>query len=390
MPAQLALDGSVCALAQFAPPPQGGGDQDSYDPRQAPLPLPEPWRDGAQLRLDAAYIPPAGTVRMTLGEYQDALTATWASVATWMRLHHWDARDIAYAERRAREVAVCGDTYRVPVCECGHHDERHVVLIDGCGSRMCPRCAKIAAKKYRHAGFKYVEAHPVKRVKGKVSRGYALTTLTETKPNVITLDGLATSAAKLKKKGTRAWQKVLRFLPRKADGQPGKYPGKCEDAGMLCRVELGPHGNVHAHVLRFGAYHRSEDIRWATGDEWTHDTSIRQDERGARGGVVEALKYVTKGSTKPGRREFTHPALAVLFELALRGKRLVEGYGTMRGLVRQAEEAVLEERQGVISDAADRLRELGACPCCGRTDAWEWQNVSNPRKRATAPPGPGE
>lgn len=387
VPSQLALDGTASELnvgqSEAEPEPV-----ECHDTRQPPLPLPEPWRDGSQLRLDVAYVPPAGASRFFLDDYQAALAATWASLVAWMEAHRWDAKELAFARRRAREVLVCGDTWRVFEHECGYLDETHAVLIEGCDSRGCPRCAKAAATKYRMAGYHYVKTHPVARVKGRVSRGYFLTTLTEPKPEFLTLDGLSKSIANVKRKGSNAWKKVCRFNPRRADGVPGKYPGKCSDAGMVCRVEVGPHGNVHAHVLRYGAYHRSEDVRWATGGDWTHDTRVRQDERGARGGVNEVLKYVMKGSTKPGRREFVHPSLAVLVELAAHRRRLVEGYGTMRGLVHQAEEAYLEERQGVMRDEGERLaeRQLVPCPCCGKTGGWKWKNVSNPHKRKRAPP----
>jgi hypothetical protein len=328
--------------------------------------------------------------------YQDGMAATWASAAAWGREHGQDARLVRYMERRAREVPVCGETWQVPICECGHHEDTRAILIEGCDSRTCPRCARLRANHYRRAGFVFVDAHPVQRVKGKVSRGYFLSTITEKKPDVLTVDGMAASIRNIKHKGRDVWRKVTRFLPRRQRGHYGEYPGKATDAGQIVSVECGPHGNVHGHILRYGAYHWSADIREAAGGSWTHDTKIRQDERGARGGVVEALKYVCKSSNKPGRREFTEPALAVLFEIASYRMRLVEGYGSMRGLIRQAEEAYIEQHQGVMRDEAERTAELPACPCCGG-NAWKWQNVKKPhgwtqpaRKRpppgSTAPP----
>jgi len=352
----------------------------STDPRQAPLPLPEPWRDGGgQLRLDVGYVPPTLVVYMLLREYQDALAACWRSLALWLKVNGWDERDVAFCERRAREVPLCGDWYMTARCECGYEDDRHAQHIDGCDSRMCPRCAKRLSRQLRWAGFAFVKSHPVLRVKGKVSRGYFLHTTTEKKPEVLTVEGLRESVRRVKRASAAKWKKVARFNPRKKDGRYGKYPGRALDAGMVSRIELGPHGNIHAHELRYGAFHRSEDLRQAAGGCWTRDTQVRQDEHGARGGVVEALKYVTKASVKPGRREFTHPALAVLFEFATRSKRLVEGYGTMRGMVTKAENAALEENQGVVQDAQERLHNLGACPCCGRMDAWSWERVKRGR-----------
>jgi len=399
VPAQLGLDRLPYDLPVRTPDGQVAlGDYLAPKPdhRQASLPLPEPWRDGEQLRLDACYVPPAGPWVGTLGQYIDALATTWRSVVTWMEAHGADPRDLAFAERRAREVPNCGDTWKVPVCECGHEDDAHAVLIEGCDSRTCPRCARLKSQHYRKAGFAFVQAHPVARVKGKVSRGYFLTTLTEPKPEIVSLASLTEQVGAVKKAGRDVHRKVGRFLPRKKDGCFGQYPGKCSDAGQVVAVECGPRANIHAHVLRYGAYHWSEDVREAAGGHWTHDTKIRQDERGARGGVVEALKYATKSSTRPGRREFLHPALAVLFELATRGRRLIEGYGTMRGLVKQADDAQLEERQGVIKDEAERLHELAPCPCCGKAHGWTFRNVSRPRtwvppswdkRRSQAPPG---
>lgn len=391
-PAQGAFDGTWTDPANV----NVGSDEDPPSPApgraQVPLPLPEPWVDGSQLRLDVAYEPPAGSWVGTLGAYLDALGATWASVAAWSRSHGQDPRLVTFMERRAREVPVCGETWKVPVCTCGHHEDTRAVLIEGCDSRTCPRCAKLRANAYRRAGFSYVQAHPVKRVKGRVSRGYFLTTLTEEKPPTLTVDGLAASVRNVKHKGRDVYRQVTRFLPRKQNGTFGKYPGKCDDAGQVVGVEVGPSGNVHAHVLRYGAYHYSADVRAAAGDTWTKDTKVRQDEHGARGGVVEALKYATKSSTKPGRREYTHPALAVLFEVATYRMRLVEGYGTMRGLIRQGDDAYMEQRQGVVKDEAERTAELAPCPCCGRHD-WHWENVSKPHgwtqpARPKPPPDP--
>jgi len=391
VPRQAALDGT-CTPVDDSHVDQGEVEPPVNDHRQAVLPLPEPWHDGSQLRLDVAYLPPTGAVRMTLTQYQEALAASWESLAQYLAEHNCDKRDVAFALRRAREVPECSRDYLTPKCECGHLDHERAHVVEGCDSRTCPICGRRASKHYRSAGFNYVEKHPVSRVKGKVSRGYYLSTTTDRKPEVLTVDGLRASVKKVKKASGSKWKNVARYLPRKKEGRYRKYPGKCADAGMLSRVELGPHGNIHAHELRYGAYHYSEDLRAAADGVWTHDTRIRQDDRGARGGVVEALKYVTKASTKPGRREFTHPALAVLFEFAVKGMRLVEGYGTMRGILRQAEESYLEERQGVLKDEAERTAELPPCPCCGRS-SWTWVTVTHergyvqpPRKRAKPPP----
>jgi hypothetical protein len=398
VPGQASFDGTLVAPRVEGPQNAPDAPEAPRDTLTAPLPLPEPWHDGQQLRLDAAYVPPAGPWRGTLGEYVEALAATWASVVAWMQANGADPRDLAFAQRRAREVPNCGDTWQAPVGECGYVDDAKAILIEGCDSRTCPRCARIKAQHYRKAGFAFVKAHPVERKKGKVSRGFFLTTLTEPKPDVLSLAGFVDQVGAVKKAGSAVHRKVGRFLPRQRDGAFGAYPGKCADAGQIVAVECGPLGNVHAHVWRYGAWHYSEDVREAAGGHWTHDTKVRPDEKGARGSVVEALKYAVKSSTKPGRREFLHPAVAVLFELATRGRRLIEGYGTMRGLVKQAEDADIEERQGVMMDDAERIAALATAPCphCGKVHGWTFQNITRPRtwvpsswdrRRAQPPPG---
>ena len=362
------------------------------DPRQVPLPLPEPWRDGGgQLRLDAAYVPPAGPVKMTHEEYQDALAACAEAAAEWLLHNHGDRRDIAACLRVAREMPECSTVYLTPKHTCGYEAHDHARVALRCDCRVCIYCQQVASRTFQAAGFHFVATHSVMRVKGHggVSRGYYLSTTTEKKPDLLTVEGICASVKRVKKASSNKWKHVARFLPREKDGRYRKYPGKCSDAGMVSHIEFGPHGNIHAHELRYGAHHYSEDLRAAAGGVWTHDSRIKQDPRGARGGVIEALKYVTKGSTKPGRREFVHPTAAFLFWYATRGMRLVEGYGTMRGLVRQAEEAWQEEKQGLVETDEDKLASMGPCPQCGESHGWTWERVTHPRCYVKPKPPPG-
>jgi hypothetical protein len=139
---------------------------------------------------------------------------------------------------------------------------------------------------------------------------------------------------------------------------------------MIPQVDLGILGNVHAHALRYGARHHSEDIRAAAGGTWTKDIKVRPEVRkgkmetndeAMKHAVCEVLKYICKTSTNPGTRGFIHPMLAVLFELATGPDasgdcvRMREGYGSMKGII-----AALDKKKDEDEDETE-----GKCPKCG-------------------------
>lgn len=350
-------------------------------------------------------------VRLTTARFMRALAACWAWVTACLK--HFDAPPvlIEYAARRARVVGNCCTYWKAMKCK-GCQNVFNYHQVQGCNSRTCPVCGRRWARKAWAAAFVYVEEYEVKREKGVVSRDYFMHTFTEQKPDDLSLKGLRTSIYNVKRKAKNVWEKVVQYLPRRdgftdgdeyastrarlaaeMDATKGlpreereirraeiraarrdawtqhcrKYPGKCKEAGMVAQVDLGVLGNVHLHALRYGAEHRSDDIRAAAGGTWTKDIAVRPkrcnghmqspDDATAHA-VCETLKYVCKTSTNPGTRGFVHPMLAVLFELASKDAKLRQGYGSMRGMI-----ADLNRREDEGED--DEEPGLDACPKCG-------------------------
>ena len=365
---------------------------------QLALALPEPWhRYEPQLDLFAsAFKYPTCTcrrdkhghqkhtkrcqaqVRMTTAEFIKALALCWSYIVRCLEAHHVPPILVAYAARRAREVAVCCTKWKKLKCKRCEHFFNYQTTTP-CHSRTCPVCGRKWSRKAMAAMFEYQKTHLVARDQGVLSRDYYMHTLTEQKPEFLTLKGLRASVYNVKKKLKDVWEKVVCNLPREPgwldpekyaaeklrlyaaeqaaaelpcheraaerrrlnaerkalwQSQRKQFPGKCPDAGMMGQVDLAIKGGVHVHALRYGAWHESDDVREAAGGTWTHDDAVRPkkdrtgvDFRGRnlaeldqvdamRHAVCEVLKYICKTSTNPGTRGFIHPMLAVLFELA--------------------------------------------------------------------------
>lgn len=411
---------------------------------QLPLPLPEPWhRNEPQLDLFASTFKyPSCTctsgkdrkhkkncqaqIHTTTARFIEMLALCWAYVQSCLEAHRASQEIVGYAARRAREVAVCCTQWKAMKCKgCAHLF--NYATTTPCHSRTCPVCGRKWSRKAMAAMFEFTKTHLVARDKGEIDRDYYMHTFTEQKPTALTLKGLRASVHNVKKKLKNVWEKVVCNLPRD-DGwqesdeyaptrkrlneemaatkhlpreereewrariraerkaawtpQRAKYPGKCPDAGMIGQVDLGILGGVHVHALRYGSYHRSDDIRAAAGGTMTKDIKVRpkKDRTGTdfRGrdlaeldqademkhAVCEVLKYICKTSTNPGTRGFVHPMLAVLFELATgpdpSGKhvRMREGYGSMKGII-----AALDKKDGDEDE-----HEHDKCPKCGCTE----------------------
>lgn len=361
--------------------------------------------------------PKGYTVSMTGGEWREAAAECLAHAARCLRafpvLHPWKEKHkkkkksprstkpvglrlIEYLERGAREILDCDSTWRMPVAECGARDEDHAILIDGCDSKLCPRCQNLRAETLGAAGTMWAKSHSVMRWrKGQkhshgMSRDYYTGDHTLYKSPTFTVLQLRAEVEELQRFRYLAFRNVFRMLPRKKSGHYGEYPGICDEAGMVGGIEFGPHMNPHDHYARYGAHHWSEDFRQATGGYWTKDLHVR-DKRGrpgqeaVAGAFGETLKYPFMLSNKCGHHDYLHPWYATLIAIATFYKHLVQGYGTMSGLVKQAEDALLAARQGVVPQPAeverDVLRTLEDRPCsrcgCNAPGHWRYKNVKH-------------
>ena len=367
---------------------------------QLPLRLPEPWhRPERQLDLfKTAFKWPSCTckkgtggtptqhtdrcqaqVHMSTAQFITAESLCWAYVVACFRAYPTNIThaQLAYAERRAREVALCCTKWHGLKCK-GCQHIHHYATTTPCNSRTCPVCGRRWSRKAMAAMYEWQKAHPV--VGGEHPRDDYMHTFTEQKPPTLTLKGLRQSINNVLSKAKNAWEKVLCNLPRKPgwldaekyaaakldiaarraasehlpcreraaerrrldaeskalwQSQRKNFPGPCKDAGMVAQADIGILGGIHVHALRRGAYHYSDDIREAAGGTWTKDIKVAPKEErtgidwrtgeplaeldqadALKHAVCEVLKYVVKTSTNPGRRSHIHPMLAVLYEMA--------------------------------------------------------------------------
>lgn len=380
----------------YEPPtkaPEGPRDCPTVDapaPRAALplLPLPglftvPPQVDLFEQRWEKPAKGAAGEVEATYEDRTEWQRKMWG----WARDSARDHNSKSYAHRRAEQVGTCGKEWVTErTCtDCGGVDESVVHPMDTCNSRGCLICAPARSKIIKKNLAAYREKHKPQRTHGahnKVSRNYFFHTITIPVPPDVSLPGFRTMFSTAKKalkvlfgKDRKGHMGLLTLLPRR----PGEEQtdAACPDWGGFASIEVGPHGNLHIHVLRYGAFHRSEDIRAALahlGIKWTFDKCIRTG-KDFTGAVAEVAKYMTKGSTKPGRTRSTHPLVSVLAELALAGCKLYRTFGNMSGLTEV--DATIDEMQ------AEEDRRW-SCPHCGGTHG---EDVITHFDKPCIPPG---
>jgi Zn finger protein HypA/HybF involved in hydrogenase expression len=156
------------------------------------------------------------TLNTTTTKFIEALAACWLWVVGCLEAAKAPPAIIAYAARRAREVAVCGTQWRAFRCQGCGHDFKHSV-IDGCDSRTCPLCGRKRSRRVVAAMLEFTKTHPVMRVVGKLSRDYYMHTFTEDKPEVLTLKGIRQSVKSVKAKARQMWEDLGSKLPREKD-----------------------------------------------------------------------------------------------------------------------------------------------------------------------------
>ena len=386
----------------------------------------------------------------TPGDYLRALGECWKHAARCDARFGAPAGVVEFTVKRAQTVGDCGTRWgNVWQCDtCGHVDKHYAINLTKCESRMCPFCGKQRRGRWLRPVFAFTKKYKVQprtaESKGHLSRDWYMDTATEVKPPTVSQKGLRASVTGVKKKWPKmaevaghlprdkdwpdkakwdaakvkfaAEMEAAKALPpeeRKAEQarirdaraklyklHQHKWPGECPDFGMLACIDMDAEAFVHAHVIRYGAWAWADDMREACGGTWTHIQSVRPKwrkghmetaEEAQAHAVFETVKYPAKMTTKAKGNYYVHPYLAMLFERATCGMRLIEGYGTMRGLVKQMEDAEAEE---AAEEAAERPAE---CERCGGHDLHEvvvasdkpaWQR-SRPKKKAQpqAPPG---
>jgi hypothetical protein len=401
----------VCATGRKKPGKKGS--QKRGRPRKEVLIGPPPPTDEVELPgvgdvladgLDlyrVMVLRPHDTYRLAQGEYRSWLAETYRHAARWARRMLGPGHGLtAFLASRAEAVEDCGKAWVVQQCgHCGHEEGRKAYVLNACDSSGCPICGRSKAQPWRAAAFKHVEEHPARRRKGQVSRVYFSDTYTIPVPEKISISTLKAQLGRVRKGVKNVWNKVARFLPRPEDGEYGHYPGRCEEAGMLMGIEVGPSGNLHAHVLRYGARHEYDDLRKAYRDKLPDATDMNFDlikGNGAElaGGIAEVLKYAVQSSSKH-EGEFTHPLVVVLADIALYKRRRIECYGSMKGMKKKAEELLRKEK---AEQEIEGTVVAEPCSKCGRNE-WSkvtvikpayWVPVGWARRKERGPPDGGE
>lgn len=238
--------------------------------------------------------------------------------------------------RKARAIAECFAVRRA--LKCVGCSERYFVRGAPCLARMCPRCEKARATKYRSRLDRLVRG----------CRGLRHLTLTlKWQPEL----GVAGQLSRL--------FESFRELRRRAVWRTAKVA-----AGVrACEFKRSPTGDgwhVHLHVLVNSAWLDHDELAAAwhtiTGDSFVVDIR-RKSERNA---VSEITKYVVK----PG--EIDDVAGADLVELvhAIHGRRMVEFFGDWRCRSTD-EQAIDEEIRAEQLEQWERLTQRQECPTCG-------------------------
>jgi hypothetical protein len=307
----------------------------------------------------------SGLYPFTLAEYQKARGDAWGVVFQGVCRGKRNGELQEYAYNREQATRHCGCDWKVNKCNvCGTVQEAGATPLYACNSWACPTCAPVKARALRRALVHYGDTHPVKRIHGKVSRGYFLWTLTVPSYG-ISVRSFRAQRAELKRLVDTLWQKVLRFTwRREPGGEAWETVGKVEEAGALVVFEVGPHGNLHAHVLVYGAWCPvtvARELVIAKAGEYRHldvkGVSSKENRIHPKA-VAELGKYLTKVSSGPEGWN-THPMIAVLFELASvfpKAQRVLTK-GTMIGFKKALKEA----------DQEDDFEEE-PCALCGGLD----------------------
>ena len=227
-----------------------------------------------------------------------------------------DRRDYHNAADRFRNCARAGYTL---VCkDCGGEIKPRVFT---CNQRVCPSCAKKASNELYLSLRKALQ-----EVMSNGHGGWRLKHVTVTLRKDHGWPGVEDLGRMVQQMGqcvTRLWREYL------------KRPG----TGALAGLEIGPSGNVHAHILYYGPFLDKDDLRakWEeiSGGSYITDVRAIDSWEGAR----EITKYACK------MEALTPEHVADVFQ-ALRGTRRIRTWG-------------------VFYNRLSAKPELPECPVCG-------------------------
>ena len=227
----------------------------------------------------------------------------------WLRWHE------PHDRKRAERVERCGSMWQVRRCkDCGTHDTTKPVRSADCDSRVCPSCAREAAREREQFLRDAVKSWPLS------SRGKSwwMWTLTSVKSAGRSIELLIEDFEKV----GSGWRAAWAILKKRG----------CDRAWL--KFEVGPGGMVHCHVLVFGPF-THPDVLAKVRAAYESVTGANQVnvKRATKRGIIEVAKYLCKGlASSDSRSHQTHPALAAMVDVALRGARIVREYGTWDGM----------------------------------------------------------
>ena len=221
--------------------------------------------------------------------------------------------------------------------ECGQPAEASGQLVgrgDRCGARTCPRCARRRAAAYRDLGER------LQRRATPILPGWSWKMITLTaKYDPGDEDDLTIAALRDRYTGHRA---SFRMIFKRLQALAGE---DWRSVGGLCAVELAGTGNVHLHAVVLSPYIDKDDMALLAVTAWggAGYVDIREADAGAigevckyplktPGGAGEAWIGGAKCFDRKGNPGLVHPRLAARWEIALLHRRVLDRYGSFRGV----------------------------------------------------------
>lgn len=262
-------------------------------------------------------------------EKREQLAFSFEDGAVQLPLHLWreetaNAIEALSPQKHAKYAQRMRDCGRPGIKRCTkcHAPTGKVGYQSSCDSRVCPLCAKDAVKDKRTWLVRAMMLWPLQ------NRGdtWWLQTYTLRHPP-------GTSIRRLRED----FELVFRGFKQ------GVWPVLQSQGANRAFLggEVGPHGNVHVHVLIHGPFMRVEPLRAAwqliTGSSWIHVRRVvpwrtaRHDKRfiGMRSAAAELAKYICKGLGSNSKlAEQTHPTLAAQVAIAWHGRNRFRYYGS--------------------------------------------------------------
>lgn len=265
-------------------------------------------------------MPPPGELPDVPCDARRQLAFGFDRAGVQLGFHEWKglaADAVAWFEgtgSRSARIRACGSMMAVPVCRgCGRPDLTHAMVSADCESRVCPSCARDGAQRRRKRLRRAMRVYPVKRR----GQSWWLHTLTVRKPPGTSVERIVADAETAWAGWKAAWAVM------KVQGATAAH----------AELEVSPGGLVHIHVLVRSPFLQKDvlatlrSVVVAAGCGEQYNVKRVKSQKGAS---AEVAKYLTKGVARSdGRASQTHPLLAAMVDVALRGRRTVREYGTL-------------------------------------------------------------